>query len=184
MNGLLNGKQSENAILQQVYLQNRSVVLDFVKKNSGSLEEAKDVFQETMMAFYENVKQQKFKGESAISSYVYSIARFIWLNKLKRKDTGQRIISEQKVEETEPGFLPILLKKEKEQQVLQLFNQLGSDCRKVLVLNIYQQCSMKEVAEAMQYENEQIARNKKYKCLKKLKGMIADKPDLVKALIY
>ena len=179
LDGLRRGGQPEDAALRQVYLQNRTAVLDLIKKNKGSMEEAKDVFQEAIMSFYENIKNGKFKGESAISSYIYSIARFIWLNKLKRKGIGQRILDTQQPCEIEESFLPRFFAKEKEKQVLDLFEKLGCDCKKVLVFCIYQQYNMREVADEMNYENEQIARNKKYKCLKKLKAMIADNPDIV-----
>ncbi|HFA49543.1 MAG TPA: sigma-70 family RNA polymerase sigma factor, partial [Bacteroidetes bacterium] len=133
LDGLRRGGQPEDAALRQVYLQNRTAVLDLIKKNKGSMEEAKDVFQEAIMSFYENIKNGKFKGESAISSYIYSIARFIWLNKLKRKGIGQRILDTQQPCEIEESFLPRFFAKEKEKQVLDLFEKLGCDCKKVLV---------------------------------------------------
>ena len=176
LNALLKGGLAEDTALRQVYLQNRTPIFDFVKKNSGTTEEAKDVFQEAVMAFYENVKNGRFKGESTMPSYIYSIARFIWLNKLKRKNVGQRILETQQPNEATQNFLPHFLEKEQEKQVLGVFEKLGSDCKKVLLLNIYQQLNMQEIAVEMNYENEQIARNKKYKCLKKLKEMIAEKP--------
>ena len=42
---------------------------------------------------------------------------------------------------------------------------------------------MQEIAAAMNYDSDQIARNKKYKCLKKLKNMIARRPDVIGFLI-
>ena len=180
--GLLGGGAAEDAALRQVYLHNRAIVLDFVKKNKGATEEAKDVFQEAVMAFYENVKQGKFKGESAIASYIYSIARFNWLNRLKRKGIGQKILDTQKTTAITESFLPRFLEKEKERQVLGIFEKLGNDCKKVLVLHIYQQLNMDEIATEMHYENGQIARNKKYKCLKKLKKMIVAQPGIVEFL--
>ncbi|HHM21319.1 MAG TPA: sigma-70 family RNA polymerase sigma factor [Bacteroidetes bacterium] len=179
---LLKGGKDGDAALRQVYVLNRSAVFDFVKKNNGTTEEAKDVFQDSIVAFYENIQAGKFKGESTVSTYIYSIAKFIWMNRLKRKGTGKKILTVLEVPEKDPGFFPTLLEKEKEESVLKIFNQLGTDCRKVLILHIYQHYSMKEIACEMQYENEQIARNKKYKCLKKLKSLIAEKPDIIKFL--
>ena len=37
---------------------------------------------------------------------------------------------------------------------------------------------MKEILAALHYENEQVVRNKKYKCLKKLETMINENPAL------
>ena len=41
---------------------------------------------------------------------------------------------------------------------------------------------MKEILEATDYENEQVVRNKKYKCLKQLEHMINEKPFLKQTL--
>ncbi len=176
---LLTGEQAEDIALRQVYLHNRPMIVDYIRRNNGSPEEAKDVFQETVIAFYENVKARKFKGESAISSYLYSIARFNWMNRLKRKGIGERAKASQQVEEETPGFLPVFLEKEQESQVLQVFHQLGQDCQKVLGLSIYHYFNNKEIAHEMNYENEQVARNKRYKCMKRLKEMIKEKPKIL-----
>ena len=41
---------------------------------------------------------------------------------------------------------------------------------------------MKEILDATDYENEQVVRNKKYKCLKQLEKMILEKPHLKETL--
>ncbi len=172
LDGLLQGGAKVDMILKHIYVANRAVVVSFIHKNRGSTEEAKDVFQESVIAFYENVKSGKFRGESAVSSYIYSIARFIWLNRLKRKNTEQRILDTQPVEEISEGFFPKLLAKEEEERLLKLFATLGEQCKQVLIFVIFYNYSMKEVAEQLNYESDQVARNKKYLCSKKLKDLL------------
>ena len=41
---------------------------------------------------------------------------------------------------------------------------------------------MKDILKTLQYENEQVVRNKKYKCLKQLEQMITGDPELAKNL--
>jgi hypothetical protein len=41
---------------------------------------------------------------------------------------------------------------------------------------------MKETLEGLEYENEQVVRNKKYKCLKQLEQMITKNPALQQTL--
>ena len=41
---------------------------------------------------------------------------------------------------------------------------------------------MKEIVENGAYSSEQVARNKKYKCLQRLKELVAAKPALMKIL--
>ena len=46
--------------------------------------------------------------------------------------------------------------------------------KKILLLYYYENRSMKEILSELDYENEQIVRNKKYKCMKKLEQMIEE----------
>ena len=41
---------------------------------------------------------------------------------------------------------------------------------------------MKKILETMHYENEQVLRNKKYKCLKQLEHMLEENPALKNTL--
>ena len=41
---------------------------------------------------------------------------------------------------------------------------------------------MKEIVKNMNYENEQVLRNKKYKCMKNLEQLLSGNPALVKKL--
>ena len=71
-----------------------------------------------------------------------------------------------------------LMEKESGNQVLKLLAELGETCRKILVLFYYEDLPMKEILDQLDYENEQVVRNKKYKCLKQLEKMITDQPGM------
>ena len=175
-------KEQRDRALGTIYKHNKEKVCSFVLSNSGSEEEAKDVFQEAVIAFYENVRDGKFKGESAISTYLYSITRFKWLNQIKkntvRKGHHENIDQDQFTESP----LAILIEGEKKAGVLDVLAQLGTSCKELLIENLYHNASMKEIAEKGLYSSEQIVRNKKYKCLQKLKELIGAKPALIKVL--
>lgn len=175
-------KEQRDRALGAIYKDNKEKVCSFVLSNSGNEDEAKDVFQEAVIAFYENVRDGKFKGESAISTYLYSITRFKWLNQIK-KDTTRKV--HQESVEQDPfteSPLAILIEGERKAGVLIVLEQLGMSCKKLLIENIYHGASMKEIAKNGSYSSEQIVRNKKYKCLQKLKELIRAKPALIKVL--
>ena len=180
--GLRKGGTEETAVLRFVYQSNRPAIWEMVRQNSGSVEEAKDVFQEAVLAFYENVQADKFNADSKVSTYLFGIARFIWLNRLKRNGIGQKIKAQLEQNVIDPGFLPSMLKQEQEELVNQFFLKLGEKCRQVLSLSFYRHFSMQEIAAEMGFDNEQVARNKKYQCLKKLKSMIKSRPEILQTL--
>ncbi|MEL6812069.1 MAG: sigma-70 family RNA polymerase sigma factor [Bacteroidota bacterium] len=180
---LIKGSKVErDEALRIIYQGNREKIYAFILSNSGSREKAKDVFQETIIAFYENVRDGKFKGESAISTYLFSIARFKWLNQIKKDmiRTGHHEKLEMDTFSDSP--LSRLVEGEKKQQVLEVLELLGASCKKLLVQNLYFDASMKDIAAMGEYSSEQIVRNKKYKCLKRLKQLVSDRPSLIQVL--
>ena len=57
-----------------------------------------------------------------------------------------------------------------------LFEKLGEKCNQILTYFYYNNYSMKEILERMDYGNEQVLRNKKYKCLKTLINLVNSSP--------
>ena len=177
-----NSLEREKA-LKIIYQANKEKVCSFIRSNSGREEEAKDVFQETVIAFYENVLNDKFKGDSAISTYLYSIARFKWLNQIKKNNIRMHHDTESvNTEDFYKSPLATIIDDEKKVHIIEVLGSVGEQCKKLLTDSLYHNLSMKEIAEQGDYSSEQIVRNKKYKCLKKLREIIAKKPQLIQIL--
>ncbi len=135
-----------------------------------------------MIAFYENVRDGKFKGESAIGTYLYSIVKFKWLNQIKKDRIRENHHEKATTEAIQESPLTTLIDGETKQGVLQVLDELGAACKQLLIENLYHNASMKEIAAKGTYSSEQIVRNKKYKCLQRLKELVRMKPSLVPIL--
>ena len=177
------GRDSNSAIhfLYDHYFES---LANFVVNNQGSRAEAEDIFQEVLVNFIALVKENKFRGESTIGTFLFSINRFSWLNELKRK--GRAAAREMKYEQgkeiSAPDVSHLVIQKESAQQLEDVMKKLGTNCMKILRSYYYENLSIKEILEQLDYENEQVVRNKKYKCLKELDKMISDNPTLKKTL--
>ena len=156
----------------------------FVMNNQGSLQDAEDIFQELVINFIALVKLNKFRGESSIKTFLFSLNRFSWLNELKRRGraSARELNYEKGMDIVEKDFSHAALQKESTLQVYALMDELGETCKKILLMFYYEDLSMKEMLQQLNYENEQIVRNKKYKCLKQLEKMISDNPSLKQTL--
>ena len=82
----------------------------------------------------------------------------------------------------------LIVNREMKSQLMQLVDKLGEACKKILLAFYFENLSMREILNHLDYENEQVVRNKKYKCLKQLEQMMTGQPGLVKnlksALLY
>jgi DNA-directed RNA polymerase specialized sigma24 family protein len=56
-----------------------------VMSNSGTEQEAKDIYQEALVVFWQKSTSKKLVLTSKISTYIYSICQNLWRKELDRK---------------------------------------------------------------------------------------------------
>ena len=156
----------------------------YVEHNSGTRADAEDMFQEVVVTFIDLVQKNRFRGESSIKTFLFSLNRHTWLNELKRR--GRASLREEKFEHAQDRIQEdsgaLISKREERQQLLSVVAALGEHCRKILVMYYYDNCTMREILGHTGYDSEQVVRNKKYKCLKQLEKMLNEQPSLKEAL--
>ena len=183
LSNIRQGKSMEESI-KTLYRSHFDSLSRYILNNSGSLQDAEDVFQEVVVNFIDLVQKDKFRGEASVKTFLFSLNRFTWLNELKRR--GRASAREEKFERLQEKEVldssHFIVNREEKQAVLNLVDQLGETCKKILLLFYYENLPMKDILSATDYENEQVVRNKKYKCLKQLEQMINEKPGLKETL--
>jgi DNA-directed RNA polymerase specialized sigma24 family protein len=85
-------KQGDNTVLAEVYKQNRDSVINWItRKHRCSLEEAKDIYQDAIVIFYNNAVKGKISEINfSISSYLHEVVRRQFLSKLKKDNRMSR----------------------------------------------------------------------------------------------
>lgn len=175
--------ESDEAI-RQLYRSNFNIVSIYIKNNKGNDEDAEDIFQNIIITFMQIVKENKFRGESSINTFIYSLARHAWLNELKRRGRAQLREEkfEKEIERIEPDISQYLISNEIKERIQQLLDNIGETCKKILLAFYYDELAIKEILELLDYENEQVVRNKKYKCLKQLEQVLFSSPETAQTL--
>jgi RNA polymerase sigma factor (sigma-70 family) len=183
LEALKNDSTIDDAI-RHLYRTQFHLTMAYIKKNNGSDEDAEDIFQEVVLTFIDLVKKDKFRGESTVSTFLYALTRNTWLNELKKR--GRTKIRDEKFEKAKdtigPDVSNYLVNREMKAQLMNVVESLGETCKKILVAFYFDNLAMKEILNLLNYENEQVVRNKKYKCLKQMEQLIAGKPNLAKNL--
>lgn len=163
--------RKESKAIEYLLRKNRKKITAYILRNSGDKSDAAVVLSEGITHLVFNIRKGKFRGESSIATYLFSICRGVWLKELKKRsryvNNGDEKVGEEMVEELTPfhHFNEEQLKEE----VQLLLERLGNACKTVLELWA-QHFSMVEISNQMGYKNAQIAMNKKNRCLTKLKG--------------
>ena len=164
--------------LKQIYVQLYPSIKSYIQKNNGSDEDAADIFQDTIIVFYEKVRQNQFQLNSSIGTYMYSVCKHLWLNKLRTQKKVISLTEESDSITVDPLSLTVIGSKERNDYLKLLLESIGKDCKRILVYYYYDRLKMKEIADRMNFANDQVAKNKKSSCLKKLKSIVSESPRL------
>jgi len=147
-------------------------VKDHVLKNSGSLDDASDVLQESIILLYKQVSEPEFKLTSELKGYFFGIVRNIWSVQLRQKKMTTGLDTDLlHYDENDDLSDPIL-----EKAVTKAFEKLKPDCQTILRL-FSDGISYEEIAEKMGLKNEAYARRKKYLCKEALIEIIRGYPE-------
>lgn len=171
------GLQTNNQkILHSLYKNHFPMILKMILNNSGTESEAKDVFQESIIVLYRNANSENFQLRCSVQTYLYAIAKRLWLKQL-HKGAGISKWNNEMDEENDGIHLfqsDIELHQEKENQFRQLgesLAQLGEPCRTLIEDFYIRKMDMEELAEKFGYTNSDNAKTQKYKCLQRLKKL-------------
>jgi len=146
-------------------------ILKFITGNNGTADDAKDVIQDALIVFYEQVKNDNLELNCSISTYIYSVSRNIWLKKIKFK--GKFVNDLTEFISIDDNLTDGLDNEFRDKEFLKMFNELGESCKEILLFYYYDNLSMKEIMDRMNFKSEQTAKNKKYKCLNYLRYIIS-----------
>ena len=153
------------------------MVSHFVLQNSGSEDDAQDVYQEGVVVFYEKVRDGSLELSCQIKTYLYAVCRRLWLKRLTSKSRfGVRLLDD---EEHGPhlntGAEEDLLAAEEQDRRFSTMSEalvhLGEPCRSLIEGFYLLDKSMQDLTTEFGYTNADNAKNQKYKCLVRLKKL-------------
>ena len=164
--------QNDKNSIEAIYRLNYSMIQTFVLNNNGSVDDARDIFQEAMVILYEKSKTATFSLNCQIKTYVYSICRRLWLKRLQQ--LSKFSIQVENLEDTVPVEEDI----EEHEKVNNDFilmehamSKIGEPCKSLLDAYYLQKKNMMEIAGEFGYTNADNAKTQKYKCLVRLKKL-------------
>merc|ERR1711988_1425993 len=115
-------KRGDEAALEYLYKKYYRMMTKIVLSNNGSEEEAKDVYQEALLAFWQKAASGKLVLTSKISTYLYSICLNQWRKELDRKSklTNEEVDGEEYQSHDQ---------EERYRLVMDCIEELGDTCR-------------------------------------------------------
>ncbi len=164
-------KDADNAVLRQLYDKFLPPVVRLVESNSGSRDDALDIFQEAVMVLYRKVRQSDFQLTSALSTYIYAICRNHWMKRLNKKSFSEVSIKDGAVYKSEEDFMQEMEAQEKYRLFRAKLMKLGDDCRRILEL-FFKGVTMEKIADQCGLSSIGYAKKRKFQCKEQLLSMI------------
>jgi RNA polymerase sigma factor (sigma-70 family) len=162
------------SVLSSLYKEILPHIRKYITSNSGSYEDAKDIFQDTVVIFYNQVKLNKFDESKEIGAFMFSVARNLWINKAKRDNKLVTTAEFDDSEEDSVNVLADMITEEKAKAIEEIMERVGKECKKLLMYTIYDKVSLKEIAVKMGYSSDQVAKTYSYRCRQKLFNLVKD----------
>lgn len=163
--------ENDYPILNELYRKLLPKTEALVVKNSGSLQDAFDIFQEALIIIYRKAQQPDFKLTSKFSTFLHGVC---W--NLCRKRFN-KIKTEPLINTPEEGYTHIDLVEEtlEDEKRYQLYREktleLGKECQEIILLFL-KKIKAKEIGIKMGYKNENTVLQKHHKCKKQLIKLI------------
>lgn len=157
-------KSKNNQIVSQVIKDNIKKINQLVLLNNGSESDAQDLFQETMIILYRKIQEKDFNLTCSVGTYIYSIAKLLWLKELSKRSKG-KLVDENVdfVIDNNAEIQETIQKNERLKLFREKYEELSDDCKKVLHMFLME-VPLKEITQIMGYSSEQHTRNRRYRC--------------------
>lgn len=170
---LLKGLANDDAkAIDTLYKTHFGMVQAFILNNNGTYDDARDIFQEAVIALYEKAKNESFVLTCQLKTYLYSICRRLWLKRLQQM--GRYGMQVESLEETVPVEEDLEMHERRNTEFAimdRALKSLGEPCKSLLEAYYLQKKDMQEIAGLFGYTNADNAKNQKYKCLMRLKKL-------------
>lgn len=174
------GKPAVNKEIKHIYNEVKPSFTLLMQKQFGSLtpQDIEELFDDAILAFYNNASHGKIKELTcSISTYIYRIGRNKAIDKLRKEQSITKVdIPIENIysladtywnndNDLETKYLIV-------EKVVRL---IGEPCRKLLNLFFFHQMPMKIIANQLGYANANVVKDKKRKCIAKVRAFAYEK---------
>ncbi len=172
------GRAGKEAAFRHLYARFQHTIVQNICKKGGSKDEGKELFQNTMVVFYECYIAGKFTAETQLEPYLWGIARNLWKKK-RRNDFRAPILSECYEIPTfgsEQALESLEAAERYRADVLKLFSLvLGKESQRILKLAYFDSYCNEVIADRVGKQKDSI-KTLKSRALGKLRAYLATNP--------
>lgn len=165
-------QSGDQKAIERIYTRFKAEFLVYASRFSINDEDAVDIYQDSVVTLYENILSGKLTSlTSSVKTYLFAIGKYKIYNSLKVKATTadfgdyELLLEEESDEE-------FLLREKNIENLQQAYRQLGTKCQEVVKLFYYENLSIEEIKDRLDYRSKDVVKSQKSRCIKQIKEIL------------
>tara|TARA_R110002096_G_scaffold432976_1_gene650730 strand:+ start:10913 stop:11464 length:552 start_codon:yes stop_codon:yes gene_type:complete len=167
---ILTDLKGENSFaFGELYRDYFGTVKRFVISNNGTLADAEDIFQDTMLVLVEKMRQDHFQLTASLKTYIMAISKNLWFKKLRDShlQTDAAAFDEEKFfEEIDSA---IEAEKNYREKVQGYLKKITTHCNRLINDIFFKGKLIEEIQKEYGYSSRHNAINQKHKCISQIR---------------
>lgn len=184
---MLQGSPSDREIaLKHIFtdMKLEAIIVNKIKSKGGSLEDAKNAYQNGFLIFYKHLREGAFEGRSSLKTYFIGICIRCWIDEIKKSYNKRTTLTNDiPTLDKEYQHTPdvVMIDEERKNTLRAILDKLGKPCREVIMLHKegYKDAEIKEI---LKLEPHEVIRKIRYRCMNKLMNWIKKDASLLSIL--
>ncbi len=176
---ILQLKQRDRNALKAVYIDYKTEFLKFMSRYNADTDILEDIFQDALIVLFENAQAGKLDAlKSTLKTYLFGTGKFMLFKHFR--DARKEVPTEETYlfDKYEQAVIEDVFEDEGlsnyQAKLVANFKKLGDKCREILELFYIQGMKLDEITLTQGYENKDVTKSQKSRCLKSLKQLIGN----------
>ena len=171
-------KKEDQQAFQSLYTSYFPTIKNYTLSNSGNLDDAEDMFQESIIVLLQKVRTPEFTLSSSLQTFLFAIAKNLWLKRLRNNKFIIHSSSEIFEQESVEIYIQNTEEVTTEEKLNSWLAKITDNCQRILRAIFYSDITMENLMQKMGWKNRHTAANQQYKCIQQVKRQ-KDKDTLV-----
>lgn len=168
---------NDPAIFRYLYRSFGGMIIGYVKKNSGTDQDAREMVQTVILELWQAFRDNRYKEEGKLDRFIYMLTANRWRDELRRRkvrrteelDTARISVAD----DQEVSVAAAIAKDHQIEAIHHCLQRLDAPCDDIIRLYHLEEVPLLEVATQMNYDYNNL-RKRIFDCRKKLKKLVDD----------
>ncbi len=168
---IANLKNGNSRTYEALYQENFSSVEKFIVRNSGTIDDAKDVFQDTLLVLIEKLQADNFELTASLKTYIIAISKNLWFKKLRYQSYYRQTELSDAFSDKFNSEISSSINDEKSywEKLQTYLSKITAHCNHLLQSMFFKNKSIEAVQKEYGYSSRHNAQNQKHKCIEQVR---------------